>query len=96
MIFRKNFSILLFFVLLSISWKLCDFQPGFGGPFGRHGRFGGHGPHRLHGPHGSPHGFGIRRPPPFMHHPVGIRRPGHLMSPHFMGPRGPHLHGGFH
>uniref|UniRef100_A0A0K0FNY3 Uncharacterized protein n=1 Tax=Strongyloides venezuelensis TaxID=75913 RepID=A0A0K0FNY3_STRVS len=96
--FRKNFSILLFFVILSVFWKLCEFQPMYGGPYGRYGRFGGYGRHRFRGPHRPPpppHRLGMRPPPPFMHHPVGIQRYGPHMQPPFMGPRGPRLYGGY-
>uniref|UniRef100_A0A0N5C3P6 Uncharacterized protein n=1 Tax=Strongyloides papillosus TaxID=174720 RepID=A0A0N5C3P6_STREA len=106
MVFRKNFSILLLFVILSISWKVCKFQPIHGGPYGGYGTFGGFGgygrlggyggfgPGHHFGPPGlRPHGFGMRPPPPFMHHPVGIRRPGPMFPPPLMGPGHHHLFG---
>uniref|UniRef100_A0A0N5CFK0 Uncharacterized protein n=1 Tax=Strongyloides papillosus TaxID=174720 RepID=A0A0N5CFK0_STREA len=86
MIFRKTFSILLFFVLLSISWKSCEFQPMYGGPYGRYGGYGGYGPrhhHHHHHHHGPPPrlGLGILPPRPVIRRPVPIIIPTPVIVP---------------
>uniref|UniRef100_A0A0K0F306 Uncharacterized protein n=1 Tax=Strongyloides venezuelensis TaxID=75913 RepID=A0A0K0F306_STRVS len=90
MTYRKNFSILLFFVLLSISWKLCEFQPLYGGPYGGFGSYG-----LLPPPPPPLFGLGIYPPPPIIPPPpplivpppVIIRRPP-IIPPPIMGPYG--------
>uniref|UniRef100_A0A0N5BMJ9 Leguminosin group485 secreted peptide n=1 Tax=Strongyloides papillosus TaxID=174720 RepID=A0A0N5BMJ9_STREA len=81
MIFRNYFSILLFFVVLSISWKVCELHRRYGDRFGSYERFGhyeGYGPrhrnhHRhRHGPPPPPYRLGMRPPPPIIHRPVPI------------------------
>uniref|UniRef100_A0A0N5BMJ8 Uncharacterized protein n=1 Tax=Strongyloides papillosus TaxID=174720 RepID=A0A0N5BMJ8_STREA len=93
MIFRKNFSVLLFYVLISTLWKLCEFQPLYGGLYGGYGRFGGYGRYGLPPP---PFGIGIRPPPPIIRPPlpliiptpVVVPRPYPIMRPPLMGPYG--------
>uniref|UniRef100_A0A0N5BYN8 Secreted protein n=1 Tax=Strongyloides papillosus TaxID=174720 RepID=A0A0N5BYN8_STREA len=76
MMFRKNFSSLQFFVLLSVFWKLCEFQPMHGGPYGKYGPR-----HHHHGPPPPPLGLRVPPPRPVISRPVPIVVPTPVIVP---------------